>query len=212
MRPESVTDLTLEGLVHDLNNVFETISEAADLLESDPKWAKVAGAIHRSVSRGQRIVGSYSASTRAEQEFGAILETSIEFARDLLAAVRAPAVEFVCEPGTQVVGSTASWERVLLNLFMNAAQAMKQGGVISITASRKGNETEICVADSGPGIPPEILPQIFEPHFSTKSASPGLGLHIVKSLVSQNGGSVSARNRTDASGAAFHIRIPFPLH
>jgi signal transduction histidine kinase len=210
MGSDTTTDLGIEGLVHDLNNVFETISDAADLIEHDPKWKRVAGAIQRSVSRGQRIVGSYSASARGYQDFDAILDSSIEFAQDLFQAVHAPEVKFTraVEPGICISGSAAAWERVFFNLFINAAQAMKDGGRIDVGAVRTNRLTEICVADTGPGIPLEILPQIFDPHFSTKSTNSGLGLHIVKSLITQNGGSVTARNRSDTSGAAFHIQVP----
>ena len=210
MGTENALDLALEGLVHDLNNVFETISEAGELLEGDPRWASASAAIHRSVNRGRRIVESLSASARAEQDFSTVVESSIEFARDLLQAVHAPAVEFVqdVEAGTRVAGSTAAWERVLLNLFVNAAQAMPEGGVIEIRARRCEQGADISVTDNGPGIPAEILPQIFEPHFSTKGSSSGLGLHIVQSLVRQHGGEVSAQNREQSNGAAFHIRVP----
>ena len=61
----AVADLTLEGLIHDLNNVFQTIGENADLLESDPKWQKVAQTLQRSVHRGQRIVHSILETTGA---------------------------------------------------------------------------------------------------------------------------------------------------
>ena len=208
MERDSSDDLTLEGLVHDLNNVFDTISEAAELMVADEKWSRVANAILRSVTRGNRILSSFSASALAPQEFDTILDSSIEFARDLFEAVHAPPVDFVrsVDPGLRIRGSSAAWERVLLNLFVNAAQAMKQGGVVEITARHEGGATEITVADNGPGIPPEILPQIFEPHFSTKTSNSGLGLHIVESIVQQNGGTVSASNRE--CGAAFCIHLP----
>jgi signal transduction histidine kinase len=59
-----VADLTLEGLVHDLNNVFQTIGESAELLDRDPKWQKLAHTLQRSVDRGQRIVHSILESNR----------------------------------------------------------------------------------------------------------------------------------------------------
>ncbi len=210
MGPDPAPDLRLEGLVHDLNNVFETISDAAELLENDPKWKRVGATILRSVSRGQRIVSSYTASARSLQDFNAILDNSIEFAQDILTAVEAPPVHFNCsiDPAIRLAGSAAAWERVFLNLFVNAAQAMKGGGTVDINAQRRHGKIEICVADSGPGIPEDILPQIFDAHFSTKSSSSGLGLHIVKSLVAQNGGEVTACNRADGKGAAFHINLP----
>lgn len=210
METDIAPDLKLEGLVHDLNNVFETVSEAAELLERDPRWKTVAAMIHRSVTRGRRIVGSLSAGALGEQDFSTVVDNSIEFARDVLQAVGAPPVRIVrdTEPGLRLSGSAAAWERVLLNLFLNAAQAMRHGGVIEVRAHRTATGIEIRVSDNGPGIPDEILPQIFEPHFSTKSSSSGLGLHIVRSLVCQNGGEVTAANRTPDAGAEFRIRVP----
>ncbi len=210
MVPEAAPDLNIEGLVHDLNNVFETISDAADLIEDDPTWTSLAAMIHRSVNRGRRIVGSYSASARGEQSLDQLLDSSIEFARDLLHAVHAPPVEFTrqVDPEIQIAGTAAAWERILLNLFLNAAQAIKNGCVVEIRATCGLDAVEIKVSDNGPGIAPEILPQIFDAHFSTKSSNSGLGLHIVRSLVVGNGGEVSAANRTDGSGATFTIRVP----
>ena len=122
----------------------------------------------------------------------------------------APEVKFTrsIEPGLRVPGSAAAWERIFLNLFVNAAQAMKNWGTVDVRGSRENGLTEIWVTDTGPGIPAEILPQIFEPHFSTKSSNSGLGLHIVKSLVARNGGKVTASNRPETTGAAFHIELP----
>jgi signal transduction histidine kinase len=210
MTTDIVEDLGIEGLVHDLNNVFESISDAADLMESDPKWKRLAGAIHRSVQRGQRIVGSYSAGTRDQQGLDAILDSAIESAQDLFQAADAPAISFTrsIQPGIRISGSAAAWERVLFNLFINAAQAMEHGGSIDVRAICANGLTGIWVTDTGPGIPLEILPQIFDPHFSTKSSNSGLGLSIVKSLVTQNGGSVTAHNRPGIAGAVFHIQLP----
>lgn len=210
MEPEAPHNLALEGLLHDLNNVFETIADAAALLEGDPHWAFLAALLQRSVRRGQRLAGELLASARAPLDFGLVLDSAIEFAGDLFRALHAPAVEFhrAIEPGLTLRGSFTSWERVLVNLFVNAAQAMKRGGAIRVTARRLEDGVEIAVADSGPGIAAEILPEIFKPHFSTRSPGRGLGLHIVQSLVAQCGGTVEAANRSDAPGAVFRIRTP----
>jgi signal transduction histidine kinase len=209
MGPGSAPDLTLEGLVHDLNNVFETISEAADLLEKDPNWTSLAATIHRSVGRGRRIVDSLLTDAFASQDFDAILDSTTQFTCDFLAAMRRPRLQFSreVESGIRIRGTAADWERVLFNLFVNAAQAMRSGGTVEVVARRGEDAIEITVSDDGPGIPPEILPHIFKPRFSTKS-SRGLGLNIVESIVRQNGGSVSAANRGSAPGAIFCIRLP----
>jgi signal transduction histidine kinase len=101
----------------------------------------------------------------------------------------------------------------LTNLFLNAAQAIAQGGTedrgsIEIAAARAGSAIEITVADSGPGIHPKILPRIFEPRFSTRAKRSGLGLHIVQTIVRQNGGEVTAANRPSGEGAQFRITLP----
>lgn len=210
MEPDTSSQLALEGLVHDLNNVFETISDAAELLAADPNYAFLAAALRRSVVRGRRIVEDFTATALGPQDFAALLDSAIEFAGDLFQALDAPPVEFRrdLEPGIRVRGSFAAWERVLVNLFVNAAQAMKEGGAIEVSARQTGDAVEISVADSGPGIPDEILPEIFKPHFSTKSPKAGLGLHIVQSIVTQNGGVVKAANRSDSPGAVFSILLP----
>jgi len=210
MAEQATSDLTIEGLVHDLNNVFDTISEAADLLERDPEHVRVARAIRRGVTRGNRILSSFQASALAARDLDSVVADAIEFARDLFEAVNAPPVEFTtsAEAGIRLRGSPAAWERVFLNLFVNAAQAMPEGGGVDIRVRRVDSATEIVITDNGPGIPADILPRIFQPHFSTKSSCSGLGLHIVESIVSANGGTVTAENRTGASGARFSIRLP----
>ena len=80
------------------------------------------------------------------------------------------------------------WERVLVNLFLNSAQAGAKN--IHIQA----RENEIVVSDDGPGISAELLPRIFQPRVSTKSIISGLGLYVVQSIVEQNGGTVTAAN------------------
>ena len=80
----AVADLTLEGLVHDLNNVFQTIGESAELLEEDPKWQKLAHSLQRSVNRGQRIVHSILDTNRSTTDLAPVLENAIQFCRDYL--------------------------------------------------------------------------------------------------------------------------------
>jgi two-component system sensor histidine kinase HydH len=210
MAPDPARDLTLEGLVHDLNNVFETFSDAADMLARDPKYARLAGALRRGVERGNGILGSYLDSAMAMLDFETILDSAVAFASDSLEVVRGPKIEFTrhVEEGLRLRGNPAAWERVLVNLFLNAAQAMPDGGAIEVSASREPGGTQITVADTGHGISAKILGRIFEPHFSTKAKRSGLGLHIVQSIVAGSGGTVSAANRSPGPGAVFSIRLP----
>lgn len=210
MTPEPSADLTLEGLVHDLRNVFETISDAADLIGGDPKHAKLAATIRRNVQRGGRILTSFHESSLALLDFDTILDNAIESAGDFVHAVKGPVITFErdIENGLRLNGNPAAWERVFTNLFLNAAQAMEDDGTVAIAARHGVAGIEIRVEDSGPGISPKILPRIFEPHFSTRAKRSGLGLHIVRTIVQQHGGEISASNRPQGRGAMFLITLP----
>ncbi len=210
----STGDLTLPGLVHDLNNVFETISEAAELLAGDAQWAALAATIHRSVDRGRRMVGCYAVQSMAGPELEDVIERAATFLKDFLTHISGTKVKVVrrIPSGVRLQGSLSDWERVFMNLFLNAAQAMRENGGGEITVeSRLMEETvEVQVADTGPGIPEAILGKIFKPRFSTKSKQAGLGLHIVHTIVKDNGGTVSAANREGGRGAVFTITAQVP--
>ena len=198
----AVADLTLEGLVHDLNNVFQTISESAELLVDDPKWDKLAHTLQRSADRGHRIAHSILETNRSTIELAPIIENASLFCQDYLECANRPRLEFWSEidPDFRLKGDAAGWERVFVNLFLNAAQA--GAGKIRIRA----NGNEIVVSDDGLGIAIELLPRIFQPRVSTKSIISGLGLYVVQSIVEQNGGAVTAANGPNG-GAVFTMCI-----
>ncbi|MGH9614263.1 MAG: sensor histidine kinase [Bryobacteraceae bacterium] len=197
-----VSDLSPEALLHDLNNVFQTILESAGALQADPKWKKTAATLTRSANRGRRIVDSINESSRPSGDLAPVAESAIQFAQDYLECIHATPVEFSCdvESGFRLTGSPAAWERVLVNLLLNSAQAGAK------RASIAAHKNEIVIEDDGAGISGDLLPRIFEPHVSTKPAMSGLGLSIVQSIVEKNGGVVSAANR-GGGGAVFTIRL-----
>ncbi len=99
-------------------------------------------------------------------------------------------------------------EQVLLNLVLNARDAMPRGGTITIAAMRTGARVQIEVQDTGTGIRPEVLPHVFEPFFTTKGDSGnGLGLMIAKELIEQAGGAIRVDSRY-GHGTIVHIELP----
>jgi signal transduction histidine kinase len=206
----SPNDLTVECLVHDLNNVFQTLVEAADLLSTDPKWVALAGTIFRSVERGKGITDSLSHTEPELVDLNAAIEKSAQFAEDFIATALAGRVKLSRDllPGVRVQGTPSVWERVFVNLFLNAAQAMPKGGAVQIHTKVDGGHVQIVVTDDGPGIPAAILSEIFKPRFSTSARRSGLGLHIVATIVNRHHGTVQAANREDSSGAVFTISLP----
>jgi signal transduction histidine kinase len=195
------SELTREDLIHDLNNVFETITEAADLLSSDRRWKSLAATLGRSVTRGKRLLGAIPDST---PYLAAIVDDAIQSVTDYCIAGRKPRLRFVCEipADTRLPGSAKDWERVFLNLFLNAAQIMQKPGRIDIEAQHLENTLCIVVSDNGPGIPADLLPRIFRTNVS------GRGLHIVAAIVKQYSGRVTAANRERGNGAVFTIALP----
>jgi signal transduction histidine kinase len=211
-------DPALPGLLHDLNNIFQTMVDAADLLSEEPQWQPISAAILRSVERGRRVTMSLQAGRNPGVPFQTILDNAIAFVEDAMLAARGPEIRFACEvePGIELPGNWA-WERVLINLFHNAMRAMPQGGEIQVQACRSGPTTCIVVRDSGCGIPAEILHRLFEPRVSAKPGNGlgkpagGLGLQVVESIVREYGGSVRAANRSDGPGAEFTITLATPV-
>src|ERR1700722_4565685 len=160
-KPDRGRDLRLPGLVHDLNNVLQTLLDAADLLASDPKSAEfVAAAILRCVERGQNLTAAIESAEGDAASFESILKGAISFILDSQGAslTKGRKIRFTqsIERGIELRRNWA-WDRVLINLFSNAVRAMPEGGTIHVSARRSAQGIEIVVGDEGPGIAPELL-------------------------------------------------------
>jgi signal transduction histidine kinase len=100
-------------------------------------------------------------------------------------------------------------DQVFLNVLANAAQAIRGPGTMTIETRREGPMAVISVADTGPGIPPDVLGRIFDPFFTTKPVGEGtgLGLSISYEIVTKHGGEIRAQS-PPAGGAVFTLRLP----
>jgi two-component system nitrogen regulation sensor histidine kinase GlnL len=97
-------------------------------------------------------------------------------------------------------------EQAVLNLVLNALEAMPEGGELSLRAAVEEGQLRVVVRDSGPGIPPEIQDHIFRPYFSTKDRGTGIGLTLAEKLVRQHRGQLDFR--TAPGGTSFTITLP----
>lgn len=105
--------------------------------------------------------------------------------------------------------------QVVYNIILNAVQAMPSGGELTLGCRTDGGFKEVSVADTGPGIPDDVLPHIFEPFFSTKTGrrmpgeGMGMGLALTRSIMDSFGGSISVQTKP-GQGATFFLRFPLP--
>lgn len=98
-------------------------------------------------------------------------------------------------------------KQVLLNLVINAVQAMPTGGQITLRAVQEGDNVRVEVEDEGKGIPSEDLERVFDPFFTTRGDGTGLGLSIAYQIVSQHGGHITARPNVKR-GMTFAVTLP----
>lgn len=98
-------------------------------------------------------------------------------------------------------------ERVFINLFTNAAEAMEGRGTISVSVLAAEKTVQIRVSDTGPGIPKILLEKVFEPFYTTKDSGTGLGLAIVFNIVQRHGGEITLESE-EGRGATFEITLP----
>lgn len=108
--------------------------------------------------------------------------------------------------GLRVRGDAERLQLVFTNVIRNAIQAMRDGGTLTVTSRRADGQAAVTFADTGPGIPGDVLHHLFEPYFSTKRSGLGLGLALSQKIVAAHGGTIDAAS--GPGGAAFTIALP----
>jgi signal transduction histidine kinase len=142
-------------------------------------------------------------------ELGPVVETCVRLVRAApeLAGVH---VELGLEPGLLARADPGPLSQIIINLLLNAAQAMGGQGSVRVRAHREGDEARLVVEDTGPGIPADVMPRLFEPFFTTKGREgTGLGLAVSLRLAQVMGGRLLAENAA-GGGARFTVSLPAP--
>lgn len=222
------------GLAHEIRNPLGAIKGAAQLLSEpapgqdvDPASREFVGIILEEVDRLNRVVGSMLDFARPRQGIAGPTDVNAVVRRtvQVLSTERAGedlGVHVELEPGLPRVSvDPEQLRQVLMNLFRNAAQAMKGHGEITIsTRKRVGRVSragigmpaeeafvELSVIDNGPGISHKILDNIFLPFFTTKEQGSGLGLSISQRIVQNAGGRIDVRS-SEGKGSTFAVLLP----
>jgi two-component system, NtrC family, sensor histidine kinase PilS len=208
------------GIAHEIRNPLASISGSVELLRQAPQVTDedkaLMAIVTREIERLDALISDVLEFTnpRPRQVVRvdlAILvgETLAVFKQD--PAVGAAVVEVEVAPAAQTLvvdSDPGKLRQVLWNLLRNAADAVAAGGsAIRVVLRRDGDRGVLEVADDGPGIPPEVLPRIFDPFFSTKKRGTGLGLATSYSIVEEHGGSLEAEP-VAPHGTRFVLRLP----
>ncbi len=213
------------GVAHDFNNLMTAVLAYADFLAAEPlneqQHADVAQ-VKRAAERATALTRQLLAFSRRQVLRPVVVDpsASIRDMTKLLTRVLGEDVELITALDPAADGALVDpvqFEQVLLNLAVNAREAMPNGGRITIATARvahpgsddlaAGTYVEISVTDTGPGIAPGALPHLFEPFFTTKSEGTGLGLATVYGIVKQSGGEVRAES-PPGGGARFRVLLP----
>jgi signal transduction histidine kinase len=144
-------------------------------------------------------------------DLNAVVRETVEFLSALAIGRKVELGSVLTPIVLPIIGDRIQLQQVILNLAVNAIDAMAdmpvENRTISIRTSRVEDFAELSISDSGPGIPAEKLKEIFEPFFTSKAEGMGMGLSIARTIVEAHSGRIWAENRP-GSGASFRIRLP----
>ena len=110
-----------------------------------------------------------------------------------------------------MVRSPNALEQLFLNLLLNAVQAVESGGQIAVSLVSDGNSAEVCIRDTGHGIPAALLGRVFDPFVSTKPEGTGLGLAIARQIAIAHGGDLRIASEEEV-GSTVTLRLPLAVH
>lgn len=205
------------GLAHEIRNPLAGIAGVVEIIGRDlpanSAATSVLGEVRHEVVHINKIVSELLEIARPKPpvyklgDLVAVTEHAALFARDQASAkkVTLEVVRNNSVPKLEFDGGQI--HQVLLNLLLNAVQACGEGGSVCVEFSSGDQSVTVTVADTGKGIPPEVLPNIFRPFFTTKGNGTGLGLSLVRRIVEDHGGRISATSEL-GKGSRFILVLP----
>jgi PAS domain S-box-containing protein len=211
------------GFAHELNNPLTTILGVSEMLqegEANEARVKQLGMLHQQARRATEIVQNLmyfsrpSAPGKSLVNLGELVERTLHLQAYSLRKNNIT-VDLLREEGLpQVSADPHQLMQVFLNLILNAEQAMREArdkGTVRIRLGKTATDVWASFQDDGPGIASEILPNIFDPFYTTKrpGRGTGLGLSICKAVLKEHGGNVEAAS-APGGGAIFTVHLPIP--
>jgi hypothetical protein len=205
------------GLAHEIRNPLAGIAGVIEIIGRDlppdsPARAVVKDAKEEALQINRILTDLLETARPKPPQFlvtsiGSTVEHAVMFARQQ-AITKRIVVDFDRgEDIPPIDHDPHQINQVLLNLLLNAIQAMDRPGAVHVSLRCDNDIVIVTVADQGKGIPPEILPNIFRPFFTTKGHGTGLGLSLARRIVESHGGTISARSEV-GKGTQFVIQLP----
>jgi signal transduction histidine kinase len=207
------------GVAHDLENLLGALGHRLAALEVDGgagngAFSSNVEAMHRILESGKALLGKLQATAHSKAsvptavDLGGIVAAAIEVAQsgsEASPSKRSLVVRAALPSVPRIWGVPDDLRNVFVNLFLNAEDAMPNGGTVTVTAEALPDIVLVRVEDEGTGIRPADVERIFEPFFTTKQhKGVGIGLALARETMRQSGGDITARN-LPAGGACFEL-------
>ena len=204
------------GVAHDFNNILAVIGSNVGMLGEGvaPADAELVDEVEKAVTRGASLTRQLLAFSRRQVIEPIVLDLNavVEDTRKMLRRMVGEDVRLSCSLDPDLHRTTmdpGAMVQVLMNLAVNARDAMPTGGALTMVTRNRGADVVLEVADTGCGMSRELVSRIFEPFFTTKGVGKGtgLGLSVVHGIVQQAGGRIEV-NSTVGVGTTFSIALP----
>jgi two-component system NtrC family sensor kinase len=208
------------GVAHEINNPLTGVLTFAHLLRQKPNMDEqdrqdLDLVIHETTRVGEIVAGLLDfarerPASKSMLDLNQIIRQTVRLIANQSRFNKITIEEHLGEHLPAVYGDRNQLQQVLLNLALNACEAMPNGGALTITTQPHGRDVMLTVADTGLGIKPEHLTQVFDPFFTTKPVGKGtgLGLSVSYGIVQQHGGVLSVQSQ-EGKGTVFTIILPF---
>ncbi len=218
----SAVGTLVSGIAHELNNPLNNISLTAEAILEDfsdlskEEIEEMLQEILEEARRASSVVKNLLDFSRRRKtditeliDIKKLIDSTIKIVKNQLMLSDIQLIRNIPSDLPKIKGNEDNLKQVFINLFLNAIQAMPNGGYLKITAREKEGFIEIAVEDRGVGMPPEVMERIFDPFFSTKPVGKGtgLGLSIVYGIVKKHGGHIEVKSR-QGQGTTFFVYLP----